>query len=262
MIILSCRKDFTNPEKLIKSPKEIQIRDINLKLGKAVKEISMEELKVAISGKSVLILVHGYNKEAKGVYEAYKEIEGRTNYDIVVGFLWTGEDHAIEWYKAKRKANKSARFLKYILKKLWKANNNIDLMSHSLGARVTLNALKQSNSRIINNYFCTAGAVDNESLEQGGEFYDSRFKYNNIIIMHSKKDDVLKLSYTIAELDIALGLHGPENKNLVKKRDDIYIVNCENCVEKHGGYDSSDSVHRYINSFNPPQKRVITLPKN
>jgi predicted alpha/beta hydrolase family esterase len=118
----------------------------------------------------------------------------------------------LEWWQGKSLANAVARLFRSLIEEMSNSASAVDLMSHSLGARVSLKALKESQTQaLVRNYFCTAPAVDNECLEPDEEFFESVPSCGRLFVFHSARDGVLRLSYEAAERDRALGLYGPED---------------------------------------------------
>lgn len=267
MLIISSRKKFNDPDKL-KSHGH-GFKEINLLTDLSVRDLQEDEFLNEVSGKNVLLLVHGYNNEQDEVYDAYTVIENKLSehtsnkYDLVIGYTWPGGDKGIEWYSSKRRANSVARRFRSLISSMSKKANSIDIMSHSLGARVVLKALKQADNKIIiRNYFCMAAAVDNEVLEKGEEFHSSAGKSERIFVFHSKKDGVLSVAYRMAEWDNALGLYGPEDKAYIQNRaKTIFVANCKKVVGSHGAYKRSNAIYKYINKVltKVPTKRFVTL---
>ena len=261
MIIVSSRKDFTNPNKL-SSQKEHQFRDIDLsqekKSGNILSEGEFFQELYRLSNKRILMLVHGYNNEHNKMCNAYSTIEKnvteyiKNQYDIVIGYSWPGGKHPLAWWLAKSNADKTAKRLKALIKSIYTKIHvlSLDVMSHSLGARVMLEMLKQFPKVIsgdqppVRNYFCMAAAVDDEVLELSEKFHTSVNKINGIYIFHSKHDSVLREACKLAESDSALGTHGAEN--LDKTGKNVYFVNCEHYVEKHGDYKRVIKMYKYM----------------
>ncbi len=255
MIIISSRKSFNNPDVLSDSGHEY--REIDLSDDSLIRKIESEaQLLSELEEKRVLMLVHGYNNEQDEVYDAYSVIEKKVThhlgeeFDLIIGYSWPGGDKGLEWWASKKRANAVARRFRFLVEKISAKTSSLDVMSHSLGARVVLKALKQSqHESLLRNYFCTAPAVDNEVLERGEEFHDSVSKNEGIFVFHSKRDGVLAGAYRIAEFDNALGLYGPEDKQYIQnKTKNIYVANCKRRVDSHGAYKRSDAVYKYIAS--------------
>ena len=255
MIIISSRKNFNNPDAL--SDEGHKYKEFDLSSDREIDSFDSEENFLnAIAGKKVFMLVHGYNNEQDEVYDAYSVIERKIEkhltheYDLVIGYSWPGGDRGLEWWASKKRANAVARRFRFLIEKIHESAEDVDIMSHSLGARVVLKALKQSpKASLLRNYYCTAPAVDNEVLEKNEEFHDSISKVNGFFVFHSKRDGVLAGAYRIAEFDNALGLYGPEDKQYIQnKTNNIYVANCKKHVDAHGAYKRADAIYSYIST--------------
>jgi esterase/lipase superfamily enzyme len=269
MFIVSSRADFVDPDKII--DQGFIVRDVDLGSANELSTAhAMDDFLADLQGKSLCILIHGYNNEYHEVYDSYQIIDEHLRqfsnpYDLVIGFSWPGGNSTFEWKDAVRRSNAVGRKFRHLLEQIRQEATGIDLISHSLGARVCLKALKNAkdgSGELVANYYCMAAAVDNESLEKGEEFFSSRNSVANIYVMHSARDGVLGGAYRLAELDNALGLFGPENKSEIdKKGSNVYVANCKHVVSHHGGYKRSIEVYSYIEATRKatPRKRFITL---
>ena len=264
MIIISARKDFTNPNKLSPQTDPHQFKIVNLSQGEILnsrlsKSNFLRRLS-KLSDKRILVLVHGYNNNHDKMCRAYYAIEKnvekymKNQYGIVIGYSWPGGESRLKWELAKENADKTAKRLKILIKSIAEvlkpsSNIQLDVISHSLGARVILEMLKQLSKenlgwQPVRNYFCMAAAVDNEVLEPDEKFHASTSQINNIYIFHSKRDRTLRWVYKAGRLDRALGVYGPEHLDRLGKN--IYVVNCKNRVKRHGAYKKTASVYKYI----------------
>ncbi len=252
MLIISSRKNFDDPDSLKKQGHDI--KEVNLSSDKVIRDLTSDNFFNEIKHLKILFIVHGYNNEQDEVYDAYSVIENNivsnlnSTYDLIIGYSWPGGDLGLEWFSAKSRANSVARRFRFLITKISNHASSLDIMSHSLGARVVLKALKQAESRIIvRNYFCMAAAVDNEVLEKNEEFHQSISKIQNLYVFHSQKDGVLTYFYRMAEWDNPLGRYGPEDKDYIENHTkSIYVANCKRVVDSHGGYKRSNSVYKYI----------------
>lgn len=256
MIIISARKDFDNPDRLL--PTGHLIKEIDLGRNAVIApEIEVDQLAQSLSGKRVLMLVHGYNNEQDEVHDAYQIIEQKIAgklpevYDLVLGYSWPGGDRGIEWWTGKRRANSVARRFRFLIELFARRAAELDLMSHSLGARVVLKALKECDEvDPVRNFWCTAPAVDHECLEPGKEFSRALPSCKRVFVFHSARDGVLRLAFFTAERDPALGLFGPEDRQWVSsKARRVYVANCKHCVDHHGGYKNADELYWYVSSY-------------
>ena len=269
MIIISCRENFDNPDQLKDTGHEC--REIDLNTDEVIRHLSLEHLRNELKNKRILILVHGYNNEQGEVHDAYSVVESKIQqhlshaYDIVIGYSWPGGDSFTDWWSSKKRANAVARRFRFLLEDLALNQVNIDLMSHSLGARVVLKSLKLSHrqlnkpKRLIQNYYCLAAAVDNESLEKDEEFSQSINHIECLSIFHSKNDPILGLVYTGTEFDRALGYSGPEDISYtLTNLNNVYINNCKKIIKKHGAYKYSDQIYLQIDKLQQNKSQQFT----
>ena len=260
MYIISSRLDFSNADDLL--PSGHIIREIDLSQDSRSDSFSnIDEFLPKVADRKILMLVHGYNNEQDEIYDAYSIIQEKvrthldSQYDDVIGYVWPGGDSRLDWWLAKRSANGVARRFRLLVRRLAQSAMSLDLMSHSLGARVILKAMKQAvagdgepdGEPLIRNYFCTAASVDDEVFEEEQEFHNTLDKFRKILVFHSRQDRVLKVAYGLAEGDVALGLLGPEDKSYIENHTrNIFVVNCKRKIKKHGNYKHSDDLYSYI----------------
>ena len=120
--------------------------------------------KIELPHSQIIILVHGYNVSEEGAKEAYKKFqENLSKYcsqlsqleKEIYWFLWPSDkpnkiDSVISYYKTVETAKICGeKFAKYLNKLKLKSLNNkpphIILIGHSLGCRLLLEALKNTN---------------------------------------------------------------------------------------------------------------------
>lgn len=247
MIIISCRKDFSN-SRAFASSNEIRNYQFLPKLDDFL-PLDEQTLAQQMKDKRVLILVHGFRNTLTNVGKAYqtilKQIIGSNlraegAYDLVLGFTWPGFQTALGFFPAKPSANRAAGYFRGLLELASAHANAVDVQTHSLGAVVALQALSAGTTATIDNLLLTAPAVDDEVLQPGKE-YNAALKYcRRCVVYHSDKDDILKFAYRIGdgpEFDRALGWKGPQSPEIIaEKCKEVYVVNCRNVVDSHGGY--------------------------
>jgi esterase/lipase superfamily enzyme len=147
MILASCRKHFDSDEFF----GDLQLRSYpNLADTTTFSDISDGQLLDAIRDMHVLVLVHGYRNPIKNVAAAYGKLEteltkrgliGPGNYDVAIGFLWPGFQTQLGFFAAVPWANRSAAYFRDFLKILNSGAHTVDVQTHSLGARVALQAM-------------------------------------------------------------------------------------------------------------------------
>lgn len=250
MILASCRKHFDSNEFF----GDLQLRSYpNLADTTKFSEISDGQLLDVIRDMHVLVLVHGYRNPIKNVAAAYGKLEteltkrgliGPGNYDLAIGFLWPGFQTQIGFFAAVPWANRSAAHFRDFLKILNSGAHTVDIQTHSLGARVALQAMAFEHEVWVDNAMLTAPAVDNESLEPKKEFNASLASCRRCLVYHSSRDNVLKIAYRIGALDRALGYKGPEHPDIIEQQcPEVFVVDCSTVVSSHGGYRQAGEVY-------------------
>lgn len=259
MILVSCRRDFTSNQKFAEGN---SIRDYpNLSDLARYREMEGADLIERVRGRHVVILVHGFRNPIANVARAYRGIEETLRrqrlmteaaYGEVIGFLWPGAVSVSGFFAAIPLADKSAWHLYSLLRLLGTAAKTADVQTHSLGARVALQALAAQDDVFVDNLMLTAPAVDDESLEPRREFHASLEACNRAFVFHSKEDAVLK-AYVVAQFDLALGSGGPERPKVIETEcRNVYVVDSVKAVRKdHSGY-------RKAPSYFTHWKRILT----
>lgn len=271
MIIISSRKSFWEPTAF--SNKEA-IRNINLSnASDQGTEMSAADLTTAITGKKLLLLIHGYNNKESAIRSSYNKIETMmtthgllgpgTPYDMIVGYAWPGGDLALSYAFAKKRAEKAAPRVQTMLLSIASNASALDVNTHSLGARVALQALKGVPGKPIRGLYLLAPAVDDESIENGEKFYSSTQACQKDYVFHSKFDPVLRDWFVLGDFDQALGANGPEDPaSIINHSANVKIVNCKNVIKSHSGYKDEPKVYQYLlNEFTgTPVAQFYTLP--
>lgn len=252
MILASCRRDFDSNQFF----GDLAFRRYpNLSDLGAFVPVSEREVDDEVADRHVLVLVHGYRNPLRNVAAAYRKLQielaargllGTGKYDLVLGFLWPGFQLRIGFFAAVPWANRAASFFRTFLKRLNSSAHTVDVQTHSLGARVALQAMAFEREVWLDNLMLTAPAVDNECLEPAREFNSSLRSCRRCLVYHSAKDPVLKIAYRLGALDRALGFTGPENPAVVEADcPEVYVVNCTAIVNAHGAYRSAADVYAH-----------------
>ena len=274
MLMVSCRRDFWSPTEFAVAD---QIRRVDLDSGSAG-PVSQAELLQQLRSKRVTALVHGYNNEERDVLDSYATIERQMRqlgflggaspaYDALIGFVWPGGAVGVSFPFARQRAAESASRFARMLGELAAANATVDLNTHSLGAHVTFEALRESSRQVVRNAWNFAAAVDNESIEQGERYYQASRRCQNFYVFHSRNDPVLRIWYRVGDLldfDTALGFSGPEDPGaIIRHSPHVRVVNCKDIVQSHGGYRSAGQVWAYMSQQlkSPSSTQFVTLSK-
>ena len=265
MMMISSRKGFWSPTEFsdVDELREVVLDDPNPASDTPLTEA---DFLAAVAGKNVLMLVHGYNNTEDDVNLAYARIQKAVasyfggKYDVVVGYTWPGGALGASYPIARSRSNSAGPRLAPWLQKIARKAAALDVMSHSLGARVALKALGaglKNPAKPVRNLYLLAAAVDNESIEKGEEFYEPSKRAQQTVVMHSKKDKTLALWFRIGDailpwqwldmFDLALGYSGPEDPaDIIDHSPHVKVVNCKGPELDHGDYKDHPAVYGYL----------------
>jgi esterase/lipase superfamily enzyme len=275
MSMVSCRKDFWSPTEF--SSVE-EIRSINLESGVGT-VMQHSDFLQDVANKRLTVLVHGYNNEELDVISSYRTIDAQmrllgflgTNaapYDALVGFAWPGGAVGVSFPFARGRAGDTAPRFARLLADLRSAGATVDLNTHSLGAHVAFEALRDGPPQVVRNAWNFASAVDNESIEFKERYFAATGRCERVYVFHSKNDPVLRVWYRIGdffEFDTALGYSGPEDPAaIITHSPHVRVINCKDVVSSHGGYRSTGQVWSYMSQelTNPTAPQFVTLSKS
>lgn len=161
-----------------------------------------------------LLQVHGYNTKAENVEDAYRSNkEMARELDIqnpVAGYLWPGLGanwlESLRFHEAQRMADQSAEFLAQYLGARRLTDELPSVMTHSLGARVALEAILRHKIR-IKTLVLLGAAVPNDCLAH--EYAGIKDTVGKVLVFWSRRDDVLGRAFQLDQFKTALGHSGP-----------------------------------------------------
>lgn len=239
-LVMSDRSQFWDADTISAETKVIE-------KGK-VKNVNFAEF----TGKKVLLLVHGFNNTAEEALATYSEINKHLStlglYDTIIGYLWPGYNSRTEYFSAEKNAETLAARLRLHLSLLATFAIKVDLLAHSMGNRLVLEALesdsKHQKRKLINNFYSLAPAVNEDSIDKNQTYYHSTEQCKKMFVFHSDHDEVLKVLYTIAEKSKALGAQGDMAPVLTPKN--VQFIDCSDFVDGHSGYFTVASLYTFI----------------
>jgi hypothetical protein len=156
----------------------------------------------AVQGRDLLLGTHGFHvNRDNGIdnLSCWQQWLQLGDNGLFVGVLWPGDSRWIPYldYPAEgNEAIKSGQLLaEYISKKLPGAAS-ISLASHSLGARVILETIRNLPPSVnVKTVTIMAGAIDDTCLHD--EYKDAASRIGKISVLSSQRDDVLKWAFPI-----------------------------------------------------------------
>jgi esterase/lipase superfamily enzyme len=273
MFFVSCRKDFWSATEFSATD---EIRELDLDTGHGP-VIPPADFLAALAQKRLTALVHGYNNERLDVLDSYRTIDthmrllgflgaAHAPYDALVGFAWPGGATGVSFPFARARADDTAPRFGRLLADLRGSDAIVDLNTHSLGAHVALEALREA-APVVRNAWHFASAVDNESVEHGERYFDASRQSARCYIFHSKNDPVLRVWYRLGDFfnfDTALGDSGPEYPRAIMDHSPhVTVINCKDVVTSHGDYRSSGQVWAFMAQelTSPTTEQFVTLKK-
>jgi len=273
MFVVSCRKDFWSATEFALTD---EIRDLDLDTGTGP-VITPTAFLEALAHKRITVLVHGYNNERLDVLGSYRTIDAQMRllgflgtasppYDALVGFAWPGGATGVSFPFARGRADDTAPRFGQLLADLRGCGATVDLNTHSLGAHVAFEALREAAAPVVRHAWHFASAVDNESGEHGERYFDASRQSARCYVFHSKNDPVLRVWYRLGDFfdfDTALGYSGPEDPRAIMDHSPhVRVVNCKDVVTSHGGYRSSGQVWSFMaQELTSPTTEQFVTPK-
>jgi esterase/lipase superfamily enzyme len=256
MILISCREDFSDSHDF-SNRNEIRNYPFLPRLDR-FEELDEMSLAEQMQGKHVLILIHGFRNPLRNVAVAYQRLlkglhdsglTGGAAYGLVLGFTWPGFATVLGFFPAVPFANRSAGFFRSLLELASRNARTVDVQTHSLGARVALQALAGGTQGFVDNLMLTSAAVDDEVLEPGCEFHGALQECRRCFVYHTERDKTLKFGFRIGdapEFDRALGWKGPQHPKIIEQKcPEVFVVDCKNVVQSHGGYRAAGAYYEH-----------------
>ena len=179
------------------------------------------------------ILIHGYHSTAGAAEESYGVAEAAMPGSRMLGYLWPGGAIAIDYMLAVIRARTAGWRLRDALFTM-PTGDEVDIQTHSLGARVALESLKYGGLD-ARHLILSAPAVDHDCFERGKEFAAAPAHCKSVNVFCSSNDPVLKTDYPLGSFGRqALGLYGP--KSIEPWPVNLRVFDCSRVVHAHGGY--------------------------
>jgi hypothetical protein len=164
----------------------------------------MNQLLSDIRGQHVLIGTHGFNVDRANGIACLSNWESLLQFaplpSIFVGLLWPGDSiwaHGLDYPEEPRIANEAGVLIAQFLDDNFGNAASISFASHSLGARVVMQAVSNMNLP-VRRATLMAGAIDDNCLDT--EFKAAVSRIGEISVVASKKDEVLSTLFPLGNL--------------------------------------------------------------
>ena len=215
--------------------------------GHMIQELTEREWKSSLRCKDVAILVHGYNSSYERAIQCFAYLSQfyTDTYDTLICYLWPGGERPWEYFQARAHVGSFLpnRFLS-LLTEVSSYASSLDIVAHSMGCRLSLEALSLSSNINIDHLFLLAPAVSSSSLDLEGPYHYALNKARNAYIYFSQHDDVLAWAYSLAEWEDALGCIGPNHPEELPSH--VQLINAGEYILNHTGYIQSPFIRDSI----------------
>lgn len=163
--------------------------------------ISSDEFFSNIAGRHVLLVAHGFNDDrAFGIehlhnWETLLQLPAPYAF---VGILWPGDStwaHGLDYPEEPKVANHGGRKLGPFIDKNFSGAASLSFASHSLGARLVLEAVASMNTPVRRLIMMAPAIDDNCLVKEFKEAVDK--KVGSISVLASRKDEVLSALFPL-----------------------------------------------------------------
>jgi Alpha/beta hydrolase of unknown function (DUF900) len=164
-----------------------------------------------LRGRDLVLAAHGFNVSRKDGVDSLTHWNTLMNLPgnfLFAGVLWPGDSRyfpVVDYPFEGDEALASGRLLASFVNRQAAAAASVSLVSHSLGARVVLEALAGID-RGARRLIMMAGAIENDCLVK--EYQNAAGKADEIYALASRSDDVLKYAFPAGNLVGQIIMHG------------------------------------------------------
>ncbi len=181
------------------------------------------------------ILIHGYNRTEPQVFQDYTPFSAALELDCIA-YSWPGGCHPLDFPAAVGRAELTGYRLRDVFSMRYARACSENIVTHSLGARVALAALKEGLFH-VKKLVLMGPAVDWNVFERGAEFENVPACCDFIHVLYSNRDEVLKLAFPAGDFGgdcRALGLDGPREPLLIPNN--VVLHDVSSFISTHGAY--------------------------
>src|SRR5581483_2539718 len=139
------------------------------------------------------ILIHGYNRTEEQVAQEFTAFSNALAQDCIA-YSWPGGCHPLDFPAAAVRAELSCLRLRDVFS-MRRLRGCVDsVVTHSLGARVGITALKAGAVR-LKRLILMGAAVDWNAFDPNAEFAQIPSLCGSVHVLYSNRDEVLKLAF-------------------------------------------------------------------
>lgn len=248
MLIISCRKHFRDTDALTNGHGKIM--HLSPRNSSNGTKVSWNDLPTFISDKRILLLVHGYDNRFDEMMEIYDcidkkqkkwiKVHNHAYYDMVVGYAWPGSTGYNKFDRAWGRVPYVVPKFVFCLKALNRCAKEVHIMSHSLGCQISLAAYSQIGKNNLckkNRQFLMAAAVEQKSVENGGENFIGSYCTQSCHIFYNLQDGIFSFQ---KHVKYPLGVYGPKRSARIGIHGNLsrrtYGIDCQNVLASRNGH--------------------------
>jgi len=181
--------------------------------------VDVTSLPAAFSERTVVVWVHGFRQNFLRTVEIIGHLKhrlqessaafGSNGLPVVIGFLWPAYSQKLSYAHARGNAWSAAPRLKALLEALRLRCCRVVVIGHSLGCKLSLEALHRSNattgdislrdSSLCSHLILVSAAVPSDALSPGGRYPRSHVAAQQVTVISSEHDIVLRKYFAVGE---------------------------------------------------------------
>jgi len=216
-------------------------------------------------GKKVLVVVHGFNSTIDEIIHFFFHIKDHLQnpeslYHFVIGYVWPGHNHRLLYQCARLNVGLCKERFQKNVRQLFKGNTP-DVLGNSMGSRLVCEALKTAQSKLLNDFFLWAPAINADDFEKEGEYEGVNTKCNHLFVYFSHRDSLLRFGYPLAELSMKSAMGYSGTAHVESLPENIKVVDATEIVSSHADYRFLGNVASTINKVAAVAQHC-TLQKN
>lgn len=184
--------------------------------------VAPDEFARRVQDRDVLFATHGFNVDQASGIRALSTLEARCELPgtwLFVGVLWAGDSRLfplVDYVYEGVEAIASGQLLARYLNENSTGAQSCSFVSHSLGARTVLETVRHLGCR-PRRVILMAGAIENDCLDR--EYADAAARAEQIYVIGSREDDVLRYAFPPGNLIGEIIMHGhPYDRTALGRR--------------------------------------------
>lgn len=200
-----------------------------------------------LAGQRVLVLVHGYNHTVEDAIQLYQTVHQTVRrrfseaYDAVVGYTWPAGASRLAYFAAKSRVDHAGCRLRRWLEGLWAAGCTVDIAGHSLGARITTAAVRDTTAFRARHVFLLAAPAGPAALD---DVHDAA---EHVYVFHTRADAALGRWYWLFEWETPIGYAGlSPDAPRADRWPNVTAVDCTATVTGHYDYLQAPAFIAYL----------------